>query len=167
MQFLESRLRTVEAELSQRPSPGNLPSHAPNNVIDKTSPGDTVIESVPTPLYEGESSFASQSAQAKEIVERFAHPSCGPDALSLSATLDSINNLLGSNPQNKPLIHDTNTHSKANYLPLPAEMIVTMLRRFQGMVLKNTTILPISLRSHRQADITSTKTFVLNLLPHQ
>lgn len=138
MQLLESRLRNVEAELAQRPSPGNLPSHAPNNSIDKTSPGETGTESAPTPLYEGESSFASQSAEAKEIVERFAHPNRGPDASSLSATLDSINSLLGSNLQNKPLLNETSTLSKATFLPLPAEMIVTMLRRFQGMVLSNT-----------------------------
>lgn len=164
MRFLETRLRNVEAQMSQRPSPGTLPTHAPNNGLDKTSPGDTGSESAPTPLYEGESSFASQSAQAKEIVARFAHPDRGPDASNLSATLDSINSLLGSNLQNKPVLNETNTHSKATLLPLPAEMIVTMLRRFQGMVLYNMPILPIPHRTRQRTDICSTKTSILDFL---
>lgn len=134
MRFLENRLRNVEAQLSQGPSPGNIPTETANHdTIDKSSPGETGTESAQTPLYEGESSFASQSAQAKEIVERFAHPGRGADASSLGATLDSINNLLGSNLQHKPLLNEATVHTKATHLPLPAEMIVTMLRRFQGI----------------------------------
>lgn len=133
MKLLETRLRNVEVQLGHKPGSGNLPGDAVDNEnIHKTSPGDTVTESGQTPLYEGESSFASQSAQAKEIVERFAHPTTGPDASNLSATLDSINSLLGSNIPNKPLANEANTQSNATNLPLPAEFIVTMLRRFQG-----------------------------------
>lgn len=133
MRLLENRLHKVESQLVKQSGPGNLSSHAVDNEnIHKTSPGDTVTESGQTPLYEGESSFASQSAQAKEIVERFAHPNTGPDASNLSATLDSINSLLGSNFQNKPVANEANIQSNPTNLPLPAELIVAMLRRFQG-----------------------------------
>lgn len=175
MKFLENRLRTVEDQLfqSQRPLSGNLPVHAAHDdSIHKSSPGDAGPEKAQTPLYEGESSFASQSAQAKEIVEKFAHPNRGPDASGLSATLDSINSLLGSNIQTKPLPNEPEVHSKATSLPLPAEMIVTMLRRFQGMVYTQQFHSPrfIQCRSwgpDQLTDISSSKTPLFNILPHK
>jgi hypothetical protein len=85
---------------------------------------------VPITLYEGDSSFTSQSAHAREAAETIANSAAGSN---LNATLHSLKSLLQPASQNNRTVDHITHNYKQIHLPLPAELVLAMLRSYQGM----------------------------------
>lgn len=88
---------------------------------------------MPITLYEGDSSFTSQSAQAREAAESMANSNDSTAGSTLNATFHSLKSLLQPTSQNHRADDGITHQSTQIYLPLPAELVITMLRGYQGI----------------------------------
>lgn len=134
VQILESRLRAVEDRLAgdqgpERSQQTSFPANAVNN-----RPTTSHSEGAPMNMYEGDSSFTSQSVQAQELAKTMVTSSGAEMRSNVGGTFDSLEGLL--QPASKTYRSsekDSSRPTVATSLPLPADMVLAMLKTFRGM----------------------------------
>ncbi|KAJ5806376.1 fungal-specific transcription factor domain-containing protein [Penicillium pulvis] len=125
---LESRLRDLENQLSSRHLPAHSTGSTPTTDIPTNNARLVPVSNIPITLYEGDSSFISQSARARETAETIANYAAESN---LNATFHSLKSLLQPASQNDRAVDHMTHNPKQIYLPLPAELVLAMLRSYQ------------------------------------
>lgn len=128
---MESRLRVIEAKVNNQ-----NPTTRHYETQQYTSRPETKrvvsISENPTVLYEGESSFTIQSLGARETAESMANPrNSGADS-DIHTAFNSLSGLLQPATGNDQASENSHLESVEVPLPLPMNLVVTMLRRFKG-----------------------------------
>ncbi|KAE8147435.1 hypothetical protein BDV25DRAFT_169111 [Aspergillus avenaceus] len=129
---LESRLQVVESRLKS--SPLDLPQHTtPTESTNTPQDNHRVVpvSDLPIAVYEGESSFMRQSTHARDTAETIANSKNTSPGSDLHSAFHSLKSLLEPASQSARFL-GTSSHNVAQVaLPLPSDVIVTLLRRFQ------------------------------------
>lgn len=134
IEALESRLRAVESQLSgqRHVSERSLSlAHAPD--VAGSNSRVVPVTNMPITLYEGESSFTRQSHHARDAAEIIANTNeSGPGVSNLHAEFHSLKSLLQPASQTNRASNNQSQNAVQVSLPLPADLVVRMLRKFQG-----------------------------------
>ncbi|KAJ5343677.1 uncharacterized protein N7506_003501 [Penicillium brevicompactum] len=128
---LESRLQILEANPNTR---HHTSQHLANRQLPSVPQADQSVVSIsetPYSLYEGESSFTSQSLGAREAAQSLANPNRPQTGSNLNVAFNSLNGLL--QPSQKTRQGDESRSYDPVQIPLalPAELVIALLRRFQ------------------------------------
>lgn len=92
------------------------------------------VSETPAVIYEGESSFTIQSLGARETAESMANPrnsGAGAD-FDIHTAFNSLSGLLQPATGNDQVSENSHLESVEIPLPLPMNLVVTILRRFKG-----------------------------------
>lgn len=140
VKILEGRIRVVEDQLA---SAGNMSSAYQTHSImkaqknaeqQKNKSGDSRKEDASAIMYEGETSFTSQSVEARELAKTIANSSGVEMGSSIGGTFDSLESLLQSSANRQTSSRsDMPLPTVAKQSPLPADVALALLRDFQGM----------------------------------
>lgn len=100
--------------------------------------GDSRQETASATMYEGGTSFTSQSVEARELAKTIASSSGVEMGSSMGGTLDSLESLLQSSAKEQTSSRSEIPRSTvATQSPLPADLALALLRDFQGMKFSN------------------------------
>ncbi|CAG7998278.1 unnamed protein product [Penicillium olsonii] len=128
---LESRLQAVETKLNSHDRSSQHLGSQQHTSTPGSNPGVVSISDTPIDLYEGESSFTRQSLGAREAVESMANPSAPGAGSNLNIAFDSLSGLLKPVQQSGQAEEGSTRDSVQMPLCLPAELVLTLLRRFR------------------------------------
>ncbi|KAJ5115389.1 hypothetical protein NUU61_001148 [Penicillium alfredii] len=122
-------LRTIEGQLASQKGASEHRTTSPvsNTATTRNKPVAAQLAGPPVSLYEGDSSFTSQSAQARDVAETFA----GPDESNLNGSFDSLKTLLRPASQDHRFSDTATPNPTPMSLPLPAELVLAILRSIQ------------------------------------
>lgn len=143
---LEKRLRSLEGKFvgsnitpaspGQGPSPGSQRGESSIEI-------DISPESGEKELFEGETSFARQSSQVNEIVQRTVRSDTSGNGSKLDESVEHLQNLLQDNYSSANHSFKCSTVKPAPAVkPLPPALVISILRRFKGMLCS--ILLPVS-----------------------
>ncbi|KAG5817939.1 hypothetical protein H9Q74_010097 [Fusarium xylarioides] len=141
---LETRLAKVELRLDKQPE--QPPTSTPASTSAPTRPKEafsvspagssepSVYDVAPSPggaLYEGTSSFLQQSVQASQEVQRSAAAESPEAAQTISESFNQLNSIFKSQ-NDKKLPFTASTRSMPEITPLPASVVLTILRKIKA-----------------------------------
>lgn len=144
MATLEARLAKVELRLAKQseqpltstPASTSAPTR-PKETFSVSPAGSSepgVYDVAPSPggaLYEGTSSFLQQSVQASQEVQRSAAAESLEAAQTVSESFSQLNSIFKSHNDRKlPFV--ASTRSMPEITPLPASVVLTILRKIKG-----------------------------------
>ncbi|KAJ5180494.1 fungal-specific transcription factor domain-containing protein [Penicillium capsulatum] len=136
VQILESRLRAVEDQLASikgvdsTSQPHAFVGNPRKNTEPQTSnPGDGRSDVASAAMYEGDTSFTSQSVEARELAKTMASSSGVEMGSNITGTFDSLNHLLQSSSKQNP--HRPDLPRSSTQSPLPAELVLALLQDFR------------------------------------
>ncbi|KAF4968347.1 hypothetical protein FSARC_4293 [Fusarium sarcochroum] len=144
---LEARLAKVELRLGDK-QPAHSPASAPTSTSAPTVPKKnssvspaassepSIYDVAPSPapvggLYEGSSSFLNQSVQASEEIQRSAAAETPEAAQTINESFIQLDSLLHGQDDKQSSI-GTSTRPFPELTPLPAPVVLTILRRIKA-----------------------------------
>lgn len=143
---LEARLAKVETRLDKQPiqssasTPLSVANPAPtvpkhtSSVSPAASSEPSVYDVGPSPvggLYEGGSSFLNQSVQASEEIQRSAAVGTPEAAQTINESFSQLNSILHGQ-DDKKFSAGVLTRSMPEIIPLPASVVLAILRKIKG-----------------------------------
>ncbi|KAG7429741.1 putative transcriptional regulatory protein [Fusarium oxysporum f. sp. raphani] len=141
---LEARLAKVELRLDKQPeqpltsTPASTSAPTGPKEASSVSPAGSsepsVYDVAPSPggaLYEGTSSFLQQSVQASQEVQRSAAAESPEAAQTISESFNQLNSIFKSQ-NDKKLPFAASTRSMPEITPLPASVVLTILRKIKA-----------------------------------
>ncbi|KAF5685813.1 transcriptional regulatory [Fusarium circinatum] len=141
---LEARLAKVELRLDKQPehpltsTPASTSAPTRLKEAFSVSPAGSsepsVYDVAPSPggaLYEGTSSFLQQSVQASQEVQRSAAAESPEAAQTISESFNQLNSIFKSQ-NDKKLPFAASTRSMPEITPLPASVVLTILRKIKA-----------------------------------
>ncbi|SCN83245.1 uncharacterized protein FFB20_07710 [Fusarium fujikuroi] len=141
---LEARLAKVELRLDKQPeqpltsTPASTSAPTRPKETSSVSPAGSsepsVYDVAPSPggaLYEGTSSFLQQSVQASQEVQRSAAAESPEAAQTISESFNQLNSIFKSQ-NDKKLPFAASTRSMPEITPLPASVVLTILRKIKA-----------------------------------
>ncbi|PYH97030.1 hypothetical protein BO71DRAFT_417308 [Aspergillus ellipticus CBS 707.79] len=132
LRALESRVQAIETQLRTSPVPLVQPT-TPARSADTPEDSQRVVSISHQPIvpYEGESSFTSQTSHARDTAETIANSNDASPGSSLHAAPHSLKSLLQPASQSQRFFDATRPNTAHLALPLPADVVLTILRRCQ------------------------------------
>ena len=132
---LESRLQILEANPNTRHHTSQHLANPQHPSVPQADQSVVSISETPYSLYEGESSFTSQSLGAREAAQSLANPNRPQTGSNLNVAFNSLNGLLQPSQTTRQGDESRSYDPVQIPLALPAELVIALLRRFQGMIL--------------------------------